>query len=75
MTLEEISKNIKKIKKTFNQFIDLNKNGSIVNNYEWLSELNYIDFLRDVGSKITLNKMLTFESVKNRLDREQPLLF
>ena len=37
--------------------------------------LNYINFLRDIGSKITINKMLTFDSVKNRLDREQPLTF
>ncbi len=75
ITLEEISKNIEKIKKTFGQFINLNKGGSIINNYEWLANLNYIDFLRDIGSKLTLNKMLTYESVKNRLDREQSLSF
>ena len=70
---EDIDKNISNITNTFNKFINLNKNALIVNNYEWLSEINYIEFLRDIGSKITLNKMLTFESVKNRLDREQPL--
>ena len=75
ITLDQINQNIKKIEKTFSQFIDLKKNNSIVNNYYWLSELNYINFLRDVGSKLTLNKMLTYESVKNRLDREQPLTF
>ena len=75
MSLSQISENIKKIEKTFNQFIDLNKRGSIINNYEWLSDLNYISFLRDIGSKLTINKMLTYESVKNRLDREQPLTF
>ena len=75
MSLSQISENIKKIEKTFNQFIDLNKKGSIINNYEWLSDLNYISFLRDIGSKLTINKMLTYESVKNRLDREQPLTF
>ncbi len=75
MTLKEISKNIKKIEKTFGQFINLNKGGSIINNYEWLANINYIDFLRDIGSKLSLNKMLTYESVKNRLDREQPLTF
>ena len=75
MTLNEISENINKIKKTFNQFINLKKRGSIINNYEWLSELNYINFLRDIGSKLTINKMLTYESVKNRLDREQALTF
>ncbi len=75
MTEKEISKNIKKIEKTFGHFINLKKGGSIINNYEWLANLNYIDFLRDIGSKLTLNKMLTYESVKNRLDREQPLTF
>ena len=75
MTIDQINQNIIKIKKTFGQFIDLNKNGSIINNYDWLSKLNYINFLRDIGSRITLNKMLTYESVKNRLDREQPLSF
>ena len=75
MTPDEISKNIEKIKKTFNKFIDLDKNGSIINNYDWLADLNYISFLRDIGSKLSINKMLTYESVKNRLDREQPLTF
>ncbi len=75
MTLKEISNNTKKIKTTFNQFIDLSRDGSIINNYTWLSRLNYIEFLRDFGSKLTLNKMLTYESVKNRLDRQQPLTF
>ena len=75
LSIDDISNNINKIEKTFAQFIDLNRGGSIVNNYEWLADLNYIKFLRDIGSKLTLNKMLTFESVKNRLDREQPLTF
>jgi len=75
MTLSQISENINKIKKTFSQFINLKKGGSIINNYEWLADLNYINFLRDIGSKLTINKMLTFESVKNRLDREQALTF
>ena len=75
MTLSQISENINKIKNIFNQFINLKKGGSIINNYEWLSDLNYINFLRDIGSKLTINKMLTYESVKNRLDREQPLTF
>ena len=75
MSLEEINTNIKKIEQTFTQFISVTKSGSIINNYDWLAELNYVDFLRDIGSKLTLNKMLTYESVKNRLDREQPLTF
>ena len=73
LTKNQIDKNINNIEKTFNRFINLNKNSLIINNYDWLSNLNYIDFLREFGSKITLNKMLTFDSVKSRLDREQPL--
>ena len=72
---ETIDENILNITNTFNKFINLKNNSLVVNNYEWLSEINYISFLREIGSKITLNKMLTFESVKNRLDREQPLSF
>ncbi len=48
MTHSQISENINKIKKTFNQFINLKKRGSIINNYEWLADLNYINFLRDI---------------------------
>tara|TARA_B100001057_G_scaffold224321_1_gene224613 strand:+ start:661 stop:1905 length:1245 start_codon:yes stop_codon:yes gene_type:complete len=73
LTKNNIDKNILNISDTFNKFINLKKNSRIVNNYEWLSEINYIDFLREIGSKITLNKMLTFDSIKNRLDREQSL--
>ncbi len=73
LTKKEIDKNIDNIKHIFGRFINLNKNGLIINNYDWLSKLNYIDFLRQFGSKITLNRMLTFDSVKSRLDREQPL--
>ncbi len=46
MTLKEISNNTQKIKTTFNQFIDLRRDGSIINNYNWLSKLNYIEFLK-----------------------------
>ncbi len=70
---KDIDKNILNISNTFKKFINLKKNSSIVNNYEWLSKINYIEFLRDIGSKMTLNKMLTFESIKNRIDREQSL--
>ena len=73
LTKNEIDKNIDNIKQTFSRFINLKKDSIIINNYDWLSRLNYIDFLREFGSKITLNRMLTFESVKARLDREQPL--
>ena len=70
---EDIDKNISNIKKIFKRFVNLKKNSLVINNYDWLSNINYINFLREFGSKITLNKMLTFESIKNRLDREQPL--
>ena len=70
---EDIDKNISNISKTFDKFINLKKKSIVINNYDWLSEINYINFLREIGSKVTLNKMLTFESVKNRLEREQPL--
>ncbi len=73
LSKNEIDNNINSIKKTFIRFINLNKNSLVINNYDWLSKLNYIDFLREFGSKITLNRLLTFESVKSRLDREQPL--
>ena len=73
LSKEEIDRNISNIKRTFNTFINLKNNSLIINNYDWLSSLNYIDFLREFGTRITLNKMLTFESVKSRLDREQPL--
>ena len=73
LSKKDIDKNILNIESTFGRFINLNKNSLIINNYNWLSKLNYIDFLRDFGSRITLNRMLTFDSVKSRLDREQPL--
>ena len=47
----------------------------MINNDEWLSSLNYLEFLRDVGRHFSVNRMLSFESVKSRLDREQSLSF
>ena len=75
LSKKEIDGNIINIERTFSNFINLQNNSLIINNYDWLSDLNYIDFLREFGSRITLNKMLTFDSVKSRLDREQPLTF
>ena len=74
----EIKNNIKSIKKVFNKILDTsNKKTSpvFVDNADWLTKLNYIQFLRDVGSNFTINKMLTFDSVKLRLDREQSLSY
>ena len=76
LSKEDINKNLKGIKKTFGRFIDLKKEGTkIVNNNDWLGELNYIDFLRNVGTNFSVNRMLSFDSVKLRLEREQPLSF
>tara|TARA_B100000029_G_scaffold248641_1_gene245413 strand:- start:6765 stop:8006 length:1242 start_codon:yes stop_codon:yes gene_type:complete len=75
---KDIKKNILSIKKIFEKLLST-KNKKIkpifVDNYDWLGKLKYIDFLRDVGKHFTINKMLTFDSVKLRLDREQSLSY
>ena len=75
---KDIKKNISSIKKIFEKLLP-SKNRKIkpifVDNYNWLGKLKYIDFLRDVGKHFTINKMLTFDSVKLRLDREQSLSY
>ena len=78
LTEEEIEKNIKNIEKILKKYLDNNDPKTkpiFVNNYSWLKGLNYISFLRDIGKHFTINKMLTFESVKTRLDREQSLSY
>ena len=76
LSKEEVDRNIKGIKKVFDKFLDTKKGKiKILNNDDWLSSLNYIDFLRKVGSNFSVNKMLSFDSVKLRLEREQPLSF
>ena len=75
---KQIKKNIQSIKKVFNKILDTsNKKTSplFVDNADWLTKLNYIQFLRDTGSHFTINKMLTFDSVKLRLEREQSLSY
>ncbi len=75
---DKIKNNIKSIKKVFKKILDSsNKNTApiFVNNADWLTKLNYIQFLRDIGSHFTINKMLTFDSVKLRLEREQSLSY
>ncbi|WP_435162499.1 tyrosine--tRNA ligase [Candidatus Pelagibacter bacterium nBUS_25] len=75
---EEIEKNIKNIKNILIKFLDNNDPETkpiFVNNYTWLKNLNYISFLRDIGKHFTINRMLTFDSVKLRLDREQSLSY
>ena len=74
----EIKNNIQSIKKVFNKILDTSNKKTapiFVDNAEWLTKLNYIQFLRDIGSHFTINKMLTFDSVKLRLEREQSLSY
>lgn len=73
-----IQANIDGIKQVFAKYLTYGEGKSdaqMVNNDDWLSKLNYIEFLRDFGPHFTINRMMTFESVKMRLDREQPLTF
>ena len=75
---KEIENNIKNIKKVFDIFLKTTNpklKPIYVNNYDWLGKLNYINFLREIGKHFTINKMLSFESVKLRLDREQSLSY
>ena len=78
LTEKEIDKNTKNIEKILKKFLNNNDPKTkpiFVNNYSWLKNLNYISFLREIGKHFTINKMLTFDSVKNRLDREQSLSY
>ncbi len=78
LTAEAIDGNIASIRKVFERLLtfgDGPTDAVMVNNDEWLGALSYIDLLRDVGPHFTINRMLTFDSVKLRLDREQPLTF
>ena len=75
---KEIDRNIKNIEKILKNFLDVKNPKTkpvFVNNYSWLKGLNYISFLRDIGKHFTINKMLSFESVKTRLEREQSLSY
>ncbi len=79
LSSEQIDENIAGIKKVFANYIDYDTEGDtqalMLNNAEWLDDLNYLDFLRDIGRHFSVNRMLAFESVKSRLDREQSLSF
>ncbi len=75
---KEIEKNIKNIEKILKCYLDTNNKKIkpiFVNNYKWLKKLNYISFLREIGKHFTINKMLSFDSVKLRLEREQSLSY
>jgi tyrosyl-tRNA synthetase len=78
LTTDDINQNIAGIKKAFSKYLsfgDGKTDAVIVNNADWLEKLNYIDFLREYGTHFTINRMLTFDSVRTRLEREQPLTF
>ncbi|MBD2841828.1 tyrosine--tRNA ligase [Erythrobacter rubeus] len=78
LTEERLASNVASIKGSFEKilrFDDSETGALLINNDDWLSKLGYIEMLRDVGPHFTVNRMLTFDSVKTRLDREQPLTF
>jgi tyrosyl-tRNA synthetase len=78
LTDPQINANIAGIRETFARFLDFNDSPSgalMANNDDWLSGLQYIAFLRDIGRHFTINRMLTMDSVRLRLEREQPLTF
>ena len=73
---EQIDSNIANIKRVFAAYLDYGDNQAMmINNAEWLDNLNYLEFLRDIGRHFSINRMLSFDSVKSRLDREQSLSF
>ena len=78
LSVEQIAHNLAGIRQVFTKFLNFGDgptDARMVNNADWLDHLNYIDFLRDYGVHFTINRMLSFDSVKLRLDREQPLTF
>ncbi|NMG39954.1 tyrosine--tRNA ligase [Chelativorans sp. ZYF759] len=78
MTLETIADNIASIKQVFTNYLTFGegpRDALMVDNGEWLRKLNYLEFLRDVGAHFSVNRMLSFDSVKLRLDRQQSLSF
>jgi tyrosyl-tRNA synthetase len=79
LTSERIDENIRGISRVFDQFLTFGHthptDAILVNNDDWLNELKYLDFLREYGTHFTINRMLSFESVKQRLEREAPFSF
>ncbi|MGO4436214.1 tyrosine--tRNA ligase [Rhizobium sp. RAF56] len=78
MTVDKIEENIASIKRVFSNYLTYGegqRDALMINNAEWLRSLNYLEFLRDVGRHFSVNRMLSFDSVKTRLDREQSLSF
>ena len=75
LTQETIEQNLKGIRGVFSRYLDFSGAATMMNNADWLLGLNYLEFLRDVGRHFSVNRMLSFDSVKLRLDREQSLSF
>ncbi|MCA0272669.1 MAG: tyrosine--tRNA ligase [Proteobacteria bacterium] len=76
LTTAQIDENIGGMQKVFDRYLAYGEGkATMLNNAEWLDGLNYLDFLRDIGRHFSVNRMLSFESVKSRLDREQSLSF
>lgn len=75
LTIEDIERNLQGIKRVFANYLDFSGPATMMNNADWLLGLNYLEFLRDVGRHFSVNRMLSFDSVKMRLDREQSLSF
>ena len=78
LTDDDINENLKGIRAVFAKFLKFEDSGGdaiLANNADWLNTLNYIDFLRDIGRHFSINRMLAFDSVKLRLDRQQELSF
>ena len=68
LTEEQLQSNIQGMLPQFERFLDFSKDAVMINNAEWLRDLNYIDFLRDIGRHFSVNRMLSFETYKVRLD-------
>jgi tyrosyl-tRNA synthetase len=78
MTIDTIESNIASIKRSFANYLNYGdgpRDALMINNADWLRSINYLEFLRDVGRHFSVNRMLSFDSVKTRLDREQSLSF
>jgi tyrosyl-tRNA synthetase len=75
LTIEQIEQNKDGIRQVFDKFLDFQSSAIMIDNAEWLTKLNYIDFLRDVGRHFSVNRMMSMDSVKMRLERDQELSF
>jgi tyrosyl-tRNA synthetase len=75
LSVEQIEQNKEGIRQVFDKFLDFNSGAIMIDNAEWLTKLNYIDFLRDVGRHFSVNRMMSMDSVKMRLERDQELSF